>query len=200
MDNSVWYIESNMTKGQIILIVGPTCVGKTTLIEALRKQIPNTGVIISTTTRPIRPTEKNGVDYEFTTAEDFIKRKAAGEFYEAVERPTGFYGSSRLQVHGLLEVNSIVFGALDVEGCHIVKELEPDVLVIFLTPGDMKDLHARLLMRGTGEEEIKKRLHVAEEEMLSRSEFDEEIINIDGKFEETVDKALSVLKKRNIIV
>lgn len=200
MDNSVWYIEFNMTKGQIILIVGPTCVGKTTLIEALRKQIPNTGVIISTTTRPIRPMEKNGVDYEFTTAEDFISRKAAGEFYEAVERPTGFYGSSRLQVHSLLEVNSIVFGALDVEGCRIVKELEPDALVMFLTPGDMKDLHARLLLRGTGEDEIKKRLHVAEEEMLSRSEFDEEILNIDGKFEETVKKALDLLKKRNIIV
>lgn len=188
------------TKGQIVLIVGPTCVGKTTLIDALRKRIPNTGVIISTTTRAIRPTEKHGVDYEFTTAEDFVQRKTNGEFYEAVERPTGYYGSSRIQVHSLLEQHPVVFGALDVEGCHIVKKLEPEALVIFLSPGDMQDLSVRLNLRGTGNEEIRKRLTVAEEEMRSRNAFDEEIVNIDGKFEETVQKAYQILQKRGVIL
>lgn len=190
----------NENKGKFVLIVGPTCVGKTTLIEALRGKLPDTGVIVSTTTRAIRPNEVNGVDYEFTTNEDFVRRREAGEFYEAVERPTGYYGSSRLQVHELLKKHSVVFGALDVEGCRIVKSIEPDALVIFLYPGDMSDLEGRLHQRGTGDEEIKARLHIAAEEMLSKDEFDESVENIDGKFEETVIKVLEILKGEGVLV
>lgn len=190
----------NENNGKFVLIVGPTCVGKTTLISALQKRIPRVGVIISTTTRPMRATEKEGVDYEFTTKEDFIRRKEAGEFYEAVERPTGYYGSSRLQVAELLKKHAVVFGALDVEGCRIVKKIEPDTVVIFLYPGDMSDLTKRLLQRGTGEEEIAARLHVATEEMLSKDEFDASVENIDGKFEQTVTKVLEILKDKGVSI
>ena len=182
-----------------MLIVGPTCVGKTTLIDALKEKIPNAGVIISTTTRAIRPNEVNGVDYEFTTDEDFEEREKMGEFYEAVRRPTGYYGSSRLQVQDLLAKHPIVFGALDVEGCRIVKSMDPETLVIFLYPGDMTDLRERLRIRGTGEEEVKSRLTIADEEMLSRDEFDEAILNVDGKFEETVERVVEVFRGRGVI-
>ncbi len=188
----------NEHKGKFVLIVGPTCVGKTTLIEALRGKLPDTGVIISTTTRAIRPNEVNGVDYEFTTNEDFEQRREAGEFYEAVQRPTGYYGSSRLQVHELLKKHAVVFGALDVEGCRIVKKIEPEAVIIFLYPGDMADLTKRLHERGTGGTEIEARLHIAEEEMLSRDEFDSSVENIDGKFEETVVKVLEILASRGV--
>jgi guanylate kinase len=190
----------NEHKGKFVLIVGPTCVGKTTLINALRDKLVHTGVIVSTTTRAIRPNEVNGVDYEFTTNEDFVLRREAGEFYEAVERPTGYYGSSRLQVHELLKKHPVVFGALDVEGCRIVKSIEPEAIVIFLYPGDMSDLKERLLKRGTGDEEIKARLHIAAEEMLSRDEFDEAVENVDGEFEETVAKVLKILEQNGISV
>lgn len=202
MDNSDYVILKNNymneNKGQFVLIVGPTCVGKTTLIDALKEKISNAGVIISTTTRAIRPNEVNGVDYEFTTDEDFEEREKMGEFYEAVRRPTGYYGSSRLQVQDLLAKHPIVFGALDVEGCRIVKSIDPETLVIFLYPGDMADLRERLRIRGTGEEEVKARLTIADEEMLSRDEFDEAIENIDGKFEETVEKVMEVFRRRGI--
>lgn len=184
----------NEHKGKFVLIVGPTCVGKTTLINALRDKLVHTGVIVSTTTRGMRQNEVDGVDYEFTTNEDFVLRREAGEFYEAVERPTGYYGSSRLQVHELLKKHSIVFGALDVEGCRIVKSIEPEAIVIFLYPAQMTDLSKRLRERGTGDEEVNARLHIAEEEMLSRDEFDYAVENIDGKFEETVAKVLEILE------
>lgn len=190
--------NTNMKKGQLILFVGPTCVGKTTIIEALQKHIPDTGVIISTTTRAIRPTERQGVDYEFTTDEDFVRRREAGEFYEAVKRPTGYYGSSRLNVHELMTKHRIVFGALDIEGCRIVKEMEPETLVIFLYPGDMADLRKRLHERKTGDAEIAARLTIAEEEMRAKDEFDESLENIDGKFNETVEKAMAILRVRGI--
>lgn len=195
------YTQHNMNteKGQLILFVGPTCVGKTTLIAALQKQLPDTGVIISTTTRPIRPTETDGVDYEFTTDADFVRRREAGEFYEAVKRPTGYYGSSRLNVHELLAKHRVVFGALDIEGCRIVKQMEPETLVIFLYPGDMADLKKRLHERGTGDAEIAARLAIAEEEMHSQDEFDESLENIDGKFEETVEQALTLLHARGVV-
>ena len=203
MDNSDYAIlkRKNMTenKGQFVLIVGPTCVGKTTLINAFKEKIPDAGVIISTTTRKVRPNEVNGVDYEFTSDEDFEEREKAGEFYEAVRRPTGYYGSSRLQVQDLIAKHSIVFGALDVEGCRIVKSMDPETLVVFLYPGDMADLRERLRIRGTGEDEVKARLAIAEEEMLSRNEFDEAIENIDGKFEETVEKVMEVFRGRGVV-
>lgn len=186
-------------KGQFVLIVGPTCVGKTTLIEALKKKIPDAGVIVSTTTRAIRPSEVNGIDYEFTTDEDFEKRREAEEFYEAVRRPTGYYGSSRIQVQDLLSRHSVVFGALDVEGCRIVKSMDPETLVIFLYPGDMADLRERLRLRGTGEEEVKARLKIADEEMLSRDEFDEAVLNIDGKFAETLEKVMQIFQERGVV-
>ncbi len=185
-------------KGKFILIVGPTCVGKTTLIEALRKQLPNVGVIVSTTTRAIRPNEQNGLDYEFTTDEDFVRRNEAGEFYEAVRRPTGYYGSSRIQVQKLLASHASVFGALDVEGCRMVKKIDPETLIIFLYPGTMTDLRERLRIRGTDEDEVNARLKIADEEMLSRDEFDVAIKNIDGKFEETVKEVLDILSSRGI--
>jgi guanylate kinase len=100
----------------------------------------------------------------------------------------------------LLKKHPVVFGALDVEGCRIVKSLEPEAIVIFLYPGDMSDLKERLLKRGTGDEEIKARLHIAAEEMLSRDEFDEAVENIDGKFDETVVKVLEILKEQGVFV
>jgi len=202
VDNSNYVIFNhnymNENKGQFVLIVGPTCVGKTTLINALKEKITNAGVIVSTTTRAMRPNEVDGVDYEFTTDEDFEEREKMGEFYEAVRRPTGYYGSSRLQVQDLLAKHSVVFGALDVEGCRIVKSMDPETLVIFLYPGDMADLRERLRLRGTAEDEVRARLTIADEEMLSRDEFDEAILNIDGKFDETVKKVMEVFKERGI--
>lgn len=188
-----------MKKGQFVLIVGPTCVGKTVLINALRSRIRDTGVIVSTTTRAIRPNEKNGVDYEFVTKNEFLERRKANEFYEAVERPDGnFYGSSRTLVQKLLLKHRVVFGALNVEGCRMVKLLEPETLVIFLYPGEMEDLKKRLILRGTSEEEIRFRLAVAEEEMHSRDMFDEAVRNVDGKFDETVEKTLMILEQSGI--
>ncbi len=185
-------------KGKIVLIVGPTCVGKTTLIEALRNKLKNTGVIISTTTRPMRKNEQNGVDYEFISVDDFVKRRNTGEFYEAVERPTGYYGSSRIQVHKLLTEHEVVFGALDVEGCRIVKELEPESLVIFLNPGSILELEKRLQLRGADRSEIAARLKIAEEEMYYADEFDEKVENIDGEFDKTVEKVIIILKNEGI--
>jgi guanylate kinase len=190
-----------MKKGQIVLFVGPTCVGKTTLIEALQKEhFADSGVIVSLTTRARRPWEKDGVDYLFVSEEEFLRGKDAGEYYEWVKRPDGVnYASSQAQVRKLLDIHPIVFGALDIEGCERVKEMETNALVIFLYPDDMAHLEERIRLRGDlSEEKIKVRLAIAEEEMHSRDKFDEAIENVNGKFAETVTNTVALLRKHGI--
>ena len=199
----LYYHNTNMKKGQLILFIGPTCVGKTTLINKLRDQyFPDSGLIISFTTRPPRTEmgERNGIGYFFLSEEEFLKMEANGEFYESVKRPTGYYASSQKQVHELQEQYPIVFGDLDVEGAKVVKSREPDSLMVFLYPDDIADLGVRLRARPhrEPEEKILARLRVAEEEMAHKDDFDVSLCNEDGKFEETVAKMLNILKGRRI--
>ena len=192
-----------MKKGQLVLFVGPTCVGKTTVISALRERFfPDSGLVVSFTTREPRTEmgEKNGTGYFFVTEQEFLEMDAKGEFYESVKRPTGFYASSQKQVHDQLEKHPLVFGDLDVEGAKVVKQRDPDSLLIFLYPDNMADLGGRLRARPIkeAEEKIHARLEVADEEMLHQDDFDVKILNKDGKFEETVEKVLAELKNRGI--
>lgn len=95
-----------MKKRQLVLFIGPTCVGKTTVISALRERFfPDSGLVVSYTTREPRTEmgEKNGTGYFFVTEDEFLAMEARGEFYESVKRPTGYYASSQKQVHDLLE-------------------------------------------------------------------------------------------------
>ncbi len=192
-----------MKKGQLVLFIGPTCVGKTTVISALRERFfPDSGLVVSFTTREPRTEmgEKNGTGYFFVSEEEFLAMEARGEFYESVKRPTGYYASSQKQVHDLLEKHPLVLGDLDVEGAKVVKQRDPDSLLIFLYPDKMTDLGVRLRARPIkeAEEKILARLRVAEEEMLHQDDFDLKILNANGKFEETVEKVLMELKNKGI--
>ncbi len=194
-----------MKKGQLILFIGPTCVGKTTVISALRERFfPDSGLVISFTTRPPRTEmgEKDGTGYFFVSEEEFLAMEERGEFYESVKRPTGYYASSQKQVHDQLEKHPLVLGDLDVEGAKVVKQRDSDSLLVFLYPDNMADLGVRLRARPIKEDEEKilARLSVAEEEMLHQDDFDVKIMNKDGKFEETVEKVLTELKNRGITV
>lgn len=193
-----------MTNSQLVLFIGPTCVGKTTLIGALReKYFPDSGLIVSYTTRPPRTEmgEKNGVGYFFVTEEEFLQMEENGEFYESVKRPTGYYASSQKQVHELLAEHPIVFGDLDVEGAKVVKAREPDALMVFLYPDNMEDLGVRLRARPhrEPEEKILARLRVAEEEMTHQDEFDVKLCNENGKFDETVRGMLAILRDHGVV-
>lgn len=190
-------------KGQLILFIGPTCVGKTTVMAALRERyFPESGLIVSITTREPRTEmgERDGVGYFFVSEEEFLRMEASGDFYESVKRPTGYYASSQKQVHELLEKFPVVFGDLDIEGAKVVKSREPDSLMIFLYPDDVEDLGVRLRARPIreAEEKILGRLRIAEEEMQHQDDFDVKICNEDGKFEETVGKVVGVLRERGI--
>ena len=192
-----------MKKGQLVLFIGPTCVGKTTVISALRERFfPDSGLVVSFTTREPRTEmgEKNGTGYFFVTEEEFLGMEARGEFYESVKRPTGFYASSQKQVHDLLEKYPLVLGDLDVEGAKVVKERDPESFLIFLYPDNMEDLGVRLRARPIreAEEKILARLKVADEEVLHQDDFDVKVLNVNDKFEETVEKVLAELKKLGI--
>lgn len=182
--------------GNLLIFVGPTCVGKSTLIRALQERIPNAGLLVSVTTRPMRQGEVNGVHYHFVTDEAFVASIEAGEFYEAVERGGYRYGSSKRLVEQLRAGHTLVLGDLNVEGAHLVKEMTPDMNAVFLVPDTMDALNERLHLRGTSDKEIAIRLGIADEEMKHVDDFDAKIVNVDGKFEDTVAQALDLIRAK----
>lgn len=181
----------------MVLIVGPSCVGKTTITERLKEKYPNAGELISTTTRPPREGEKEGVHYEFTTGEDFLARERVGGFYETAKYCGHHYGTSRAQVETLLKRYPVVFGVLNVQGCRAVKSRMPDTLVVFIVPGALREIEVRLRARRSAtEEEVRKRLDEAREEMGCAHEFGIPIKNVDGELENALAAVANRINER----
>ena len=178
--------------GQFIVIVGPTASGKTVLIAEMLKRLPNAARLVTTTTRPPRPGEKDGVDYFFISREAFEEGVQNGEFYEHAEVHGNLYGPSRKTVASILRKVDTVLATLDVQGARTLKRMDPSVRALFLRPGSLTELEQRLRRERPHctDGEIRTRLATAERELEVAGEFDHIIENIDGQFELTVTQAL----------
>ncbi len=164
---------------RLIVLAGPTAVGKGTVVRALREMAPDVYVSVSATTREPRPGEVDGVHYHFISAEDFDRRVAAGEFLEwAVVHGHHRYGTLRGPVDERLAAGESVLLEIDLQGARQVKETMPDAHFVFLSPPSWDELVSRLVGRGTeGEEERERRLATARAEMAAVAEFDQVIVN-----------------------
>lgn len=174
---------------RLVVLAGPTAVGKGTVVRALRAMAPEVYVSISATTRDPRPGETDGVDYHFLDADDFTRRVEAGEFLEwAVVHGVNRYGTLRGPVDECLASGRPCLLEIDLQGARQVKETMPDAHFVFLAPPSWEELVVRLVGRGTeGEEERERRLVTAREEMAAAGEFDQTIIN------DTVERAAAEL-------
>lgn len=182
-----------MQKGKLIIITGPSTAGKTTTTEQVMEKTPGSARLITTTTRAPREGEVDGVDYYFVPREEFVKRSARGEFFETAENYGNFYGSSSVTTEEMLMKHPFVFGILDVQGARAVKESVPNAQAIFLLP-DITDIGRRLRERaGVNEEETKRRLERAMDEMGIASEFDHIVKNRKGEQDQTVEEILNII-------
>lgn len=155
--------------GRLIILSGPSGVGKTTVLKQLFAtcQLPLVESV-SATTRPQRPGETEGKSYFFISNEEFQERRSKGEFLEFVEVfGRGFwYGTLKQTVTSGLEAGNWILLEVDVEGCQKVLEFYPDAITIFIHPGSREELERRLRNRGTESEEIvQRRLEVAQREL-----------------------------------
>jgi guanylate kinase len=161
----------------IVVVTGPSGVGKGTLIKGLLERVPGLQLAVSATTREPRPGEVNGRDYHFLSEEDFDRRVAAGEFVEHAVYAGNRYGTLRSEL--ARPAQGIVL-EIDVQGARQVAETLPESTRVFIEPPSFDDLARRLAGRGADSpEQIERRLAAARAELEARDEFDHRIVNDD---------------------
>ena len=166
--------------GTLFIIAAASGTGKTSLVKALVADADRLGVSVSHTTRPARPGEVDGVNYHFTSREQFLAEVAAGQFLEHAEVFGNLYGTSRTWVEQQLASDHDVILEIDWQGAQIVRALMPQALSIFILPPSLPALAERLNGRGTDSNEvIAHRLSEAIADITHYSEFDYLVINDD---------------------
>jgi guanylate kinase len=163
---------------KVLVITGPSGVGKGTLIERLCERIPDLELSVSATTREPRPGELDGRDYHFLDPEEFERRVRAGEFLERATYSGNRYGTLRSEVERRLREGRSVVLEIEVQGARQVREAMPEAVAIFIAPPDPGALRRRLEERGTDSPEaIERRLRTAEAELEAQAEFPHVVVN-----------------------
>ncbi|HSU01439.1 MAG TPA: guanylate kinase [Nocardioides sp.] len=167
------------TPSRLIVLAGPTAVGKGTVAADVRRRHPEVWLSVSATTRAPRPGEVNGVHYWFVSDEEFDAMVERGELLEwAVVHKAARYGTPRGPVDVALASGKPAMLEIDLQGARQVRASMPEALFVFLKPPSWDELVRRLVGRGTeSEAERERRLETARAELAAESEFDVTIVN-----------------------
>ena len=167
------------SRSRLIVLAGPTAVGKGTVAAAVRETHPEVWISVSATTRPPRPGEENGVHYWFVSDEEFDAMIEKGDLLEwALVHKAARYGTPRAPVDLALASGHPAMLEIDLQGARQVRETMPEALFVFLKPPSWDELVRRLVGRGTeSEAERERRLETAQAELAAESEFDVTIVN-----------------------
>ena len=166
-------------KGLLLVVSGPSGVGKGTLVKALMDRNSRIKMSVSATTREPRPGEIDGIHYFFKTEEEFKAMVDGGEFLEYIHVfGSKYYGTPRSFVEQNLANGYDVILEIDVQGAMKVKQAFPDAVLIFITAPSMSEIKSRLIGRGTETmEQVEKRFATAFEEIKMIPEYDYVIVN-----------------------
>lgn len=169
-----------MVSGKLIVLTGPSGVGKGTLVKALLSRHPELYLSISATTRSPRETEVEGKDYYFLSKAAFENMIDHNQLLEWAEYAGNYYGTPRTKVEEKIDQGVIVLLEIEVIGAKAIKNSFPDALRLFILPPSVEELERRLRGRQTDSEAaIKNRLDRAKEELAASEDFDQTIVNDD---------------------
>ncbi|MGV0361106.1 guanylate kinase [Corynebacterium minutissimum] len=182
-------------RGRLVVLAGPSAVGKSTVVSRLRDDVDNLYFSVSMTTRQPRPGETDGVDYFFVTPEVFQERIDAGEMLEWAEIHGGLQrsGTPAQPVQEALQAGRPVLVEVDLAGARNVKAAMPEAETVFLAPPSWDVLVERLTGRGTEPQDvIDRRLQTAETELAAQKEFDHVVVN--NELDEAVAAISAILR------
>jgi guanylate kinase len=184
----------------LVIISGPSGVGKGTVISRLLQAYPHVKLAISATTRKPREGEVDGLHYFFLTEEQFDQEILNNGFLEWCQVHANRYGTLKSEVDAMLSKGNVVILEIDVQGAKKVKALCPQAKMIFILPPSIEVLKDRLLTRKTESESvIAKRLQVAQDELKSAPEYDHQLVNL--KIDDTVytlAKTIGLTERENL--
>lgn len=170
------------TRGRLVVLAGPSAVGKSTVVARLRAELPQLHFSVSATTRAPRPGEVDGRDYHFVSPGEFDRMIRSGELLEWADIHGGLHrsGTPAVPVRDALDSGRPVLVEVDLAGARAVRASEPGCTLVFLAPPSWDVLVARLTGRGTEPGEVvARRLETAREELDAAGEFDVTVVNHD---------------------
>jgi guanylate kinase len=181
-------------RGRVVVLSGPSAVGKSSVVRCLRERIPNLHFSVSATTRSPRPGEVDGVDYHFVSPARFGQLVDDGALLEWAEIHGGLHRSGTLAepVRAATAAGLPVLIEVDLAGAKAVKQAMPEAITVFLAPPNWAALEARLVGRGTETPAaIRRRLDTARVELAAQDDFDEVVVN--RQFESACAELVSLL-------
>lgn len=199
-------IENQKKRSVLIVLSGPTAAGKDSVMKALLEKRPNLIRMITTNSRPMRPGEKEGVDYYFVERADFEKLISEDAFVEWVEYLGHYKGGQKKHLEEALSSGKDVIWRIDVRGVKNIKtkvhEMIADpnspvkaVVFIFLAPPDLETLGRRMRVRGTENEEVwNQGLNLAKWELEQYDDYDYLVINEDDKLDKAIIAAEGIIE------
>jgi guanylate kinase len=169
-----------MPRGTLVILSGPSGVGKDTIINAWQAQDPRVRRVVAYTTRDPRPGEVNGLDYHFVPVDRFQEHAANGDFLEYKEVHGNHYATPLCDMEAMLDEGAIAILKIDVQGALAAMALRPEATSVFLLPPSDAELERRIRGRATDADEvILRRLENARAELALADKYQHRLVNLD---------------------
>ncbi|MGI6368337.1 MAG: guanylate kinase [Anaerolineae bacterium] len=179
----------------LVVITGPSGAGKDSVIAEMRRQGAEFQFIVTTTDRPMRVGEVEGVDYYFVSTAEFQRLIASDELFEHAEVYNQFKGVQKRHVREAVAAGRDTVMRVDIRGARTIKRQLPGAVTVFVTPPSARDLAERLSVRGTDQpEQMAHRLSIAEEEIAVAHTFDYVVINRTGQLCDAARQVLAIME------
>lgn len=180
--------------GFMVVIAGPTGVGETTVTKAVIAKLSRAQRLITTTSRPMRPGEKDGREYYFLSKQEFQHRIRKGFFLEYIfMRSRGvYYGTERSKIEQALKQGKIVIANLELRGLRVMQKEYPNTLSLFLKPENLQQIVSRKLRQHPSitKKELALRYNEARRELAESKYYDAVVVNREGQLRETVKRII----------
>lgn len=175
-------MNQRVQRGRLVVLAGPSGVGKSSVVQTLRQLDPDLWFSVSATTRDRRPGEVDGRDYHFVSAAEFERMIAEDELLEWADIHGGIQrsGTPRKPIEERLAAGQPALIEVDLQGARELRKTLPEAYLVFLAPPSWDEMVRRLVGRGTESPEvIERRLATAKDEMAAAEEFDTVVVNAD---------------------